>query len=240
MPTSERLDMANTKRAVMDACLTAGYALNGERTSITKTHDGMMTFNACVNTLPNTEEEYKLLQSAVHIIVQETLASADVVIYVSVSYPAWYAKAPNVPLPKAAASVWITHQGVAMRDWFKTALENFVVQSCDRVITSYPWRDAGAMRARTAQLAAHAMRRFSAGQTCALLEGNMDSLLPPLEGILGEYDRGVVHRFVVTKMEGRTPASLLDQYEAVYFLSRAGHLPLNGPVFALAHALFYL
>ena len=93
------------------------------------------------------------------------------------------------------ASQWITAQAKGVHDWAVTAAIMLARASYDRVIDSYPWKDVDAMRARMKYLVNQTVTNLQSGLADDVLSrGNVDAVLPALEGLLPVFDQAVVHR----------------------------------------------
>lgn len=186
---------------------------------------------ASAATFPESEEARWYMQTALHVLVLDEFSEVppdhlDVQVVVPHALPT-----PPAELP---THQFVTEQVLAKTDYSFLFLVTTARAAYTRVVDSYPWRDAEAMHARIPALMHRILRNLAAQHTDPALHGNVDAILPPLEGLLAPLDREHVAHEVARRL-GRPPKTLLELYETVFCLARNNSPDMS--VRALAHLL---
>ena len=156
------------------------------------------------------------MTSAIHIALQEGLSETDVQITVHT---------PNVrvkgTVPDMHASEWIANNIRGVDEWATLCATMLVKSSYERVIQSYPWKEATTMRNILPILCLRSVINVQHSHHDPALLGMVDAILPPLDRYLTPYGVEAVLQEVRAHLSRQTH-SLLEFYETVYDLVREG------------------
>lgn len=172
---------------------------------------------------PESEDHRELMRSAIHILVIEELSDVP---------PDRLDVRVIVPKVLGAATGGVGYYDFVQQHVNVTAettllqLMSMAKASYECVVNAYPWRDAAAMKAAIPALLIGIAARLRESQTDPALQGNVDAILPPMDGLLHHFDRDVV--FVeVERFLGRPPQTLLETYESAIRLAHLGNPKLQ-------------
>jgi hypothetical protein len=176
---------------------------------------------ASVATFPEDDIARLLMQSALHVALHEEFGET-VDIRVVVPRPL---KGPVITLPPVPNDAFPT---VWMQEYLKLGHERvreyaivFAHAAYTQAVYALPWRDAGAMAARIPALLEMTALAVDTHRTVSVLMGNVDIILPPMEGLVLPMDRPVVEDEVARAI-GRPAATLMELYETVWRLVNTG------------------
>jgi hypothetical protein len=136
-------------------------------------------------------------------------------------------------MPAVLASTWVAEQTAEAAAFARQLRATLALATYRRAVSAYPWRQRAAMAAMIPALVAHAVDAMVRG--CAPEMGPADGVLPALEDVLPAAAKREAALAAVVERLGAPPATLLEFYEAVYWLDRAGG---DARVAALAWRLF--
>lgn len=224
-----------------------GLVLNKELSCADLRPDGRVQITAAVDTFPVSEDERRLVQSAVHCVILDEFREVnpwalDVQVIVPIPLDDGDRAPPtdHVVHPTRRASQWIGEQADAVQRWARIAAVSLFQGSADRILSTYPWRDADAMRARIPILI-DALSRVIVDDLkdpTHLALGYVDQFLPPLKGVVKAADIEAVLRDATATNGGTRPVSVLEVYELAYEAVVSGTRALAPATINLYYALF--
>lgn len=202
-----------------------GIAIEPTLTTVQARPDGRVAVVVTMSAdATRTEHDELLARSALHVALSDSFPGADVHVLARPCTPAPPRPsrvAPPGAWPVPSASEWVRRQATCVHEWACQAAVTMAQSACERVITTLPWRDADGMRARVPLLVERTLTHMVKGAYDPLVgAGNVDALLPPIDGVMVAYDVQAVLA-EVTGALGRAPVSQLELVETAYALVRS-------------------
>ena len=182
--------------------------------------DGLVRINAMPMHLPTTNDERSMMQSALHVAILDSFRHE----VASLSKLHIQVIVPTCDMTDApcSATEWIQTQQRTINDLTQTTAQTMVHSAYNHVIRAYPWRDVDNMVVRAMRL----IDIFKTNMTLTgafdpvISSGNVDALLPPIQGLVKNYTAKVILRDVTSYLR-RPPVSLLELYESVFKMRTA-------------------
>lgn len=202
---------------LMRAAADANVALDPGLTSIERVDERFRIIASC-DAFPKTEEERSFMQSAVYVVIIHEfreLQPDDMDVRVIVPH----ALAPACQTMPCNGLV--SEQLIARSECAMLYVVKMVKAAYTEVIDGYAWRDADAMRDSVPFHLQRIVQNLAKFQTHPAMYGNVDDILPPIEGLLPKFDRDVVVHEVTRHLK-RLPRTLLELYETAFHLARSG------------------
>ena len=224
-----------------------GVTLDRQLSCVETRPDGRVRVIASVDKFPTTEEERRLIQSAVHCVVLDEFREINpwaldvqVIVPVPLDDGDFAPSRDRVLDTTMRASRWIGREAWGVQSWARVAAISLFQGGADRILTTYPWRDAVAMRARLPILIDGLSRLMldDPRDPTRLAVGYIDELLPSLKTVLKTADIQDVVRNVTASNDGQQPSTTLELYELVYDMVVSNTPDLAIPTINLHYALF--
>lgn len=185
--------------------------------------DGKVLINAMPMNLPTTDEERSIMQSALHVCILDSFQYVTPLsnLQVQIIVPTCQQEnsADDTPCPTTS---WIKLQHETINEFAQATACTMVQGVYAKVLRSYPWRDMENMYVRAIRLIEifRTNMMISGAFDPVISSGNVDGLLPPIQGLINNYTAKVVLRDVTVYL-GRPPTSLFEIYECVYRMRKA-------------------
>lgn len=190
------------------------------------------------------EESRSMARSALHVALLEEFKPPDLpLLDVRILFPRVPSSAPSCatfepPRPLAKlASTDIRVEARACWDHIRIMARMLAQTSYTHVADAYPWRDRHAMLESIPHLVEvtdHAVRTTG---TDLVLQGVVDRILPPFDGLVRENDRAYILHDVTNSL-GVAPRTLLNVYETVYIMVSGGRI-VSAQTAAFYDLVFY-
>ena len=236
--SSVMLNLLNVKQRTAKAVADINVPLNELLTNVCCTNEGVYHVSVTCESPPETEECRELMRSAVHSTISDEfsdLQSPDGVdVQVDIPPPK---TTPPATMDEYLASKWISQQLGGINEWAALASLTLSKAAYNRVIDSYPWRDAEYMRSMIDELTRRDLESMLNGiESPLLIYGNADCILPSLDALLSEFDKQAVLHFVARDL-GVDLKNFLELYELVFISVQRG-ISVNAAMVTLYHQLF--
>lgn len=173
-------------------------------------------------TIPDCEDARTMMESALHCALVEEFQGHNLKLVVCT--PAVQRMVPPASETRFHASEWIRAQQQGILEWATLCAQYFSKGAYERVIESYPWKEATRMRALVPGLCLHSMANLQNGKYDRVMSGDVDDVLPPLHTLVPPEVQQEILSHVETELQ-KAPESLLQTYETVFDLVRDKKAP---------------
>lgn len=202
---------------IMNAADDIGIKLDLPLTDV-QTLEGTTYITATCATFPDSEDARSIMESALHVAILEGLNEHNVKI--TVRTPP-VLKNPQPAVHRKHASTWIAEQIEGVTEWATLCAQMLSKASYERVIETYPWKEAETMRQILPVLCLRSISNVRNSKYDPAMQGNVDLILPPIDKYLPPYIKEDVYREVEAHLLRRAN-SLLEVYETVHDLVQDG------------------
>ena len=202
---------------IMNAANDIGIKLDLPLTNV-QTLEGITYITATCATFPDSEDTRTIMESALHVAILEGLNEHNVNITVRTSP---VLKNPQSAVYRKHASKWIAEQIEGVTEWATLCAQMLSRASYERVIETYPWKEAETMRQLLPVLCLRSFSNVHNSKFDPAIQGNVDLILPPID----KYLPPDIKRDVYCEVEAhllRGTNSLLELYETVHDLVQDG------------------
>lgn len=209
--------MASVTSRMYKTAAAVGLPLDKDLSCVQRTRGGTVCVIASVDAFPESEDQRRFSQSALHAALLEDLSdipNLDVRVFMPPVSSDWMNTAKSV---KTLASQRIRAWNGAVHDLAIHTTTQFVHSSYNCVVDSYPWLDEEEMRAKIPMAIELTLTNMMNGSPDPFMtNGCVDRVLPTFESIFRSDDERILVYHDVARVLGGIPKSRLQFYEVLY------------------------